>query len=156
MLLEHWQKNRVTRRVLLKEIGQLVVPYTRDFIFKQDSGFIKTNFEDDQSNEIVIMFHQHWGSKVPRYEIEFSVNGFSVQSFKTSIKHFFKIISTVIYCINLFIDKYNPESLLIDGLDKYESPGQKNKIWIEYAKMNIKDRGYKIGHIKNGFEIRKK
>ncbi len=155
MLLEHWQNNETKSRLLLREIGQLVIPYTRKFNFKHGDGSIETVFKDDMSNSIDIIFHQHWGSNVYRYEVEFTVNGDSMQNFKTTTSHFFKIISTVIYSINSFIDIYDPDALIVDGFNKWDNRGQKNKIWLEYAKMNIKNNDYQIGQLSNGFEIRK-
>jgi hypothetical protein len=87
------------------------------------------------------------------FELEFTVNGFSGEAFKTETKHFFKIISTVVQAINEFIEKYQPTQLFIEGEDKLGKEGQKNKIWIQYAKVNIKADDYTLGTFPKGFAL---
>ena len=136
----------------LLEIGQLVHPYEIDFIFKKDGFNITTNFKDDKNNDIKIIFHRFKeGSE--SFEIEFMVNKFSGEAFKTDTKHFFKIISTVVHSINSFIKKYNPSQLYIEGSDKFGKDGQKNNIWLQYAKVNIKADDYTLGTNPKGFSL---
>lgn len=136
----------------LQEIGQLVPPYEKDFTFGEKGNMIYANFNDDEKNDISVRFHRFKeGSN--GFEVEFAINNRSVEAFKTSTKHFFKIISTVIQVINEFIDKFSPSQLFIEGLDKEDKLGQKNKIWLQYIKVNLKADEYVIGNYKNGFII---
>ena len=145
-LNEHEQK--------LLEIGQLVQPYEKDFLFNEKGNIIYADFKDDQRNNISVRFHRFKeGSN--SFEVEFAINGFSGEAFKTDTKHFFRIISTVIQAINEFIEKYQPTQLFIEGSDKPGKEGQKDKIWIQYAKINIKADDYTLGTYPKGFGLQK-
>jgi hypothetical protein len=67
----------------------------------------------------------------------------------------FKIISTVVQVINEFIEKYQPTQLYIEAFEKLGKIDQKSKIWIQYAKVNLKADGYVIGNQGTGFGIQK-
>jgi len=144
--------NEVEQKLL--EIGQLVQPYETDFLFTERGNTISTDFEDDQKNDIDILFHR-FKEGSDSFEVEFTVNGYSGEAFKTDTKHFFKIISTVVQVINEFIEKYQPTQLYIEAFEKQGKIDQKNKIWIQYAKVNLKADGYVIGNQGNGFGIQK-
>ena len=145
-LNEHEQK--------LLEIGQLVQPYEKDFLFNEKGNIVYADFKDDQRNNISVRFHRFKeGSN--SFEVEFAINGFSGEAFKTDTKHFFRIISTVIQAINEFIEKYQPTQLFIEGSDKPGKEGQKDKIWIQYAKINIKADDYTLGTYPKGFGLQK-
>jgi len=145
-LNEHEQK--------LLEIGQLVQPYEKDFLFNEKGNMVYADFKDDQRNNISVRFHRFKeGSN--SFEVEFAINGFSGEAFKTDTKHFFRIISTVIQVINKFIEKYQPTQLFIEGSDKPGKEGQKDKIWIQYAKINIKADDYTLGTYPKGFGLQK-
>jgi hypothetical protein len=136
----------------LYEIGQLVQPYEKDFKFDEIGNTIRTEFNDDQKNRIRVSFHRFKeGSE--SFEIEFDINDYSGEAFKTDTKHFFKIISTVIQAINEFIEKYQPIQIFIEGEDKPEKQGQKDRIWIQYAKVNIKADDYTLGTYPKGFGL---
>jgi hypothetical protein len=113
-----------------------------------------TEFNDDQRNRIRVKFHR-FKQGSDSFEVEFDVNGHSGEAFKTDTKHFFKIISTVVQVINEFIEKYQPTQLYIEAFEKQGKIDQKNKIWIQYAKVNLKADGYVIGNQGNGFGIQK-
>jgi hypothetical protein len=136
----------------LVEIGQRVRPYDTDFWFNEKGNTIYTDFRDEQKNEISVRFHRFKEGSTG-FEVEFTVNNRSVEAFKTDTKHFFKIIFTVIQVINEFIEKYNPTQLFIEGEDKEDKQGQKNAIWLQYIKVNLKVDDYVIGNHKNGFMI---
>jgi hypothetical protein len=136
----------------LQEIGQRVQPYEKDFAFSEVGNTISTKFRDDQQNDVNVMFHRFKEGSTG-YEVEFTINNQSVEAFKTDLKHFFKIISTVIQVINEFIKKYQPSQLFIEGEDKPDKLGQKNNIWMQYIKVNLKADDYVIGNHKNGFMI---
>ena len=136
----------------LLEIGQLVQPYVKDFNFNKDGNTIYTNFKDHQQNDISVKFHR-FKEGSDSFELEFTINGYSGEAFKTDTKHFFKIISTVIQVINEFIEKYNPTQLFIEGDDKIGKEGQKNNIWLQYAKVNIKADDYTLGTNPKGFSL---
>ena len=75
----------------LLEIGQTVQPYEKDFMFSEKGNMIYTDFKDDQRNNISVRFHRfEKGSN--SFEVEFAINEFSGEAFKTDTKHFFKII----------------------------------------------------------------
>lgn len=138
----------------LLEIGQTVQPYEKDFMFSEKGNMIYTDFKDDQKNNISVRFHRfEKGSN--SFEVEFTINGFSGEAFKADIKHFFKIISTVVQVINEFIEKFQPTQLFIEGSDKPGKEGQKDKIWVQYAKVNINANDYTLGTHPKGFGLQK-
>lgn len=143
-LNEHEQK--------LQEIGQLVQPYENNFLFQEKPNVIYVDFKDHEKNLIDVLFHR-FKEDSDNFEVEFMMNKKSGEAFKTDTKHFFKIISTVIQIINEFIEQYKPTQLYIEGFDKKNKEGQKNKIWLQYAKINLKADGYVIGNQGNGFGI---
>jgi hypothetical protein len=138
----------------LLEIGQTVQPYEKDFMFSEKGNMIYTDFKDDQRNNISVRFHRfEKGSN--SFEVEFAINEFSGEAFKTDTKHFFKIIPTVVQVINEFIEKYQPTQLFIEGSDKLGKEEQKDKIWIQYAKVNINADDYTLGTYPKGFGLQK-
>jgi uncharacterized protein YpbB len=151
---QNYKQNLNESEQKLLEIGQLVQPYDKDFIFTESGNSIMTEFNDDQRNRIRVKFHR-FKEGSDSFEVEFDVNGYSGEAFKTDTKHFFKIISTVVQVINEFIEKYQPTQLYIEAFEKQGKIDQKNKIWIQYAKVNLKADGYVIGNQGNGFGIQK-
>jgi len=151
---QNYKQNINESEKKLQEIGQLVQPYDKDFIFIESGNAIMTEFNDDQRNRIRVKFHR-FKEGSDSFEVEFDINGHSGEAFKTDIKHFFKIISTVVQVINEFIEKYQPTQLYIEAFEKQGKMDQKNKIWIQYAKVNLKADGYVIGNQGNGFGIQK-
>ena len=151
---QNYKQNLNESEQKLQEIGQLVQPYDKDFIFIESGNAIMTEFNDDQRNRIRVKFHR-FKEGSDSFEVEFDINGHSGEAFKTDIKHFFKIISTVVQVINEFIEKYQPTQLYIEAFEKQGKMDQKNKIWIQYAKVNLKADGYVIGNQGNGFGIQK-
>ena len=151
---QNYKQNLNESEQKLLEIGQLVQPYDKDFIFTESGNSIMTEFNDDQRNRIRVKFHR-FKQGSDSFEVEFTVDGYSGEAFKTDTKHFFKIISTVVQVINEFIEKYQPTQLYIEAFEKQGKIDQKNKIWIQYAKVNLKADGYVIGNQGNGFGIQK-
>lgn len=151
---QNYKQNLNEQEQKLLEIGQLVQPYEKDFSFNERANTIFADFKDDQRNNISVRFHRfEKGSN--SFEVEFGINGFSGEAFKTDTQHFFKIISTVIQAINEFIEKYQPTQLFIEGADKLGKEGQKDKIWLQYAKVNIKADDYTLGTYPKGFGLQK-
>ena len=151
---QNYKQNLNESEQKLLEIGQLVQPYDKDFIFTESGNSIMTEFNDDQRNRIRAKFHR-FKQGSDSFEVEFDVNGYSGEAFKTDTKHFFKIISTVVQVINEFIEKYQPTQLYIEAFEKQGKIDQKNKIWIQHSKVNLKADGYVIGNQGNGFGIQK-
>jgi hypothetical protein len=151
---QNYKQNLNEQEQKLLEIGQRVQPYEKNFVFVEKNIDIFTEFQDDQKNNIKIIFHRFKeGSE--SFEVEFTVNGFSGEAFKTDTKHFFKIISTVVEAINEFIDKYQPTQIFIEGYDKLGKQGQKDRIWLQYAKVNLKADNYTLGIHPKGFGLQK-
>lgn len=151
---QNYKQNLNESEQKLQEIGQLVQPYEKDFVFGERENTIMTEFNDDQRNRVRVKFHR-FKEGSDSFEVEFDMNGHSGEAFKTNTKHFFKIISTVIQAINEFIEKYQPTQLYIEAFEKQGKIDQKNKIWIQYAKVNLKADDYIIGNQGNGFGIQK-
>ena len=150
----NYKQNLSESEQKLLEIGQLVPPYQSTFEFEDRGHWFITVFKDDEGNTIDVRFHRFkQGSN--SFEVEFVVNGFSAQAFRTNTKHFFKIISTVIHAINQFIEKYQPDQLFIEGFDKPGKQGQKDTVWLQYAKVNIKADDYTLGTYPKGFGLQK-
>jgi hypothetical protein len=138
----------------LLEIGQLVPPYQEAFDFEDRGHMFITIFKDNKGNTIDVRFHRFkQGSN--SFEVEFVINGFSAQAFKTDTKHFFKIISTVVHAVNQFIKEHQPDQLHIEGFDKPGKEGQKDKVWLQYAKVNIQADNYTLGISPTGFGLQK-
>jgi len=138
----------------LLEIGQLVPPYQEAFDFEDRGHMFITIFKDSKGNTIDVRFHRFkQGSN--SFEVEFVINGFSAQAFKTDTKHFFKIISTVVHAVNQFIKEHQPDQLHIEGFDKPGKEGQKDKVWLQYAKVNIQADNYTLGISPTGFGLQK-
>ena len=152
--LENYRANLNESDSLLREIGELVEPYQKKFTFIESGNTIKTEFPDGNGNKIQVYLHRFkTGSK--SYETEFNVNNMSISRFKTTNTEFFKLISTVIHAINQFIVEYGPTQLYVSGDDTAGKEGQKNNIWLQYAKVNIKDSNYVIGNGPDGFMLQK-
>ena len=151
---QNYKQNLNESEQKLYEIGQRVSPYDTNFLFSEKGNMVYTDFNDDQKNRITVKFHRFKEGSTS-FEVEFDVNGHSVEAFKTDTKHFFKIISTVVQVINEFIEKYQPTQLYIEAFEKQDKIDQKDKIWIQYAKVNLKADGYVIGNQGSGFGIQK-
>ena len=86
----NYKQNLSESEQKLLEIGQLVPPYQSTFEFEDRGHMFIAVFQDDEGNTIDVRFHRFkQGSN--SFEVEFVVNGFSAQAFKTNTKHFFKI-----------------------------------------------------------------
>jgi hypothetical protein len=151
---QNYKQNLNESEQKLYEIGQRVQPYEKDFWFNEIGNTIRTEFNDDQKNKIRVKFHR-FKEESDSFEVEFDVNGYSGEAFKTDTKHFFKIISTVVQAINEFIEKYQPTQIFIEGEDKIGKQGQKDRIWIQYAKVNLKADDYVLGTYPKGFGLQK-
>ncbi len=151
---KNYQLNLNESQIRLREIGQLIKPYKTSFTWLKSLSFISTSFDDEFNNEIEVLFHK-FSPNSNIYEVEFMVNKNSMEAFNTDLTHFFHIISTVIHTLNDFIEKFNPSQLLVEGMDKLGKEGQKNKIWKQYVKVNLKAEEYTIGDSKDGFMIQK-
>lgn len=139
----------------LQEIGQRLIPFQKEFEFTQGLQGIQSEFDDPQNNKIKVIFYE---IKSSCFEIDFEVNGTSFgDDVKMEVKQFFLIISTVVECVNNFIQEFDPNQLKIQGSDKTGKEGQKDKIWMEYIKVNIKDNNYIFGIESDGsFGLQKK
>ena len=149
---QNYKQNLNESELKLQEIGQLVKPYDSNFIFNEIGNMVRSDFRDDQKNDISVRFHRFKEGSTG-YEVEFTINNQSIEAFKTDLKHFFKIISTVVQVINEFIEKYQPTQLFIEATNKPGKEGQKDKIWLQYIKVNLKADGYVIGNQGDGFSI---
>ena len=140
-LVEDFQKQII-------EIGQRVKPFQTNFAFEKISTGYESKFSDANDNKVSVRFYllKSRNPDYSGYEIDFSVNGTSFGTGrKMEIKSFFSIISTVVECINRFIEKFNVSQLLINAYDKEGKVGQKEKIWREYVLQNITDTGFVVG-----------
>lgn len=155
----NYKQNLTESEQKLLEIGQLVSPYQTSFDFDETyrTYAIDTMFRDDKGNDVEVRFHRlnFLEEESNSFEVAFIVNGFSAEAFKTDTKHFFKIISTVVQAINQFIEEYQPSQLWIEGFDKPGKEGQKDAIWMQYAKVNIKADDYTLGTHPKGFGLQK-
>ena len=152
----NYKQNLNEQEQKLLEIGQLVQPYINNFNWVEQGNTIQTEFKDDKDNLIEVKFHRFKQGSTG-FEAEFTINKNSIESFKTTTNHFFKIISTVVTAVNDFLKKYNPSQLFIEGDDKPGKEGQKNRIWIQYIKVNIEGEGYALGSMgSKGFALQNK
>ena len=152
---KNFKQNLNENELTLLEIGELVQPYDTGFVFSERGNTITTDFKDHELNLIKVLFHRFKeGSN--SFELEFTINNHSAEAFKTDLKHFFKIISTVVQATNEFIEKYQPINLSIEGFDKVGKEGQKNNIWLQYAKVNLKADDYTLGVSPKGFGLQRK
>lgn len=140
---------------LLKEVGQGVYPplpwfKTTDLIYyfycdingkniKVDVDFEK--FRDKQQrqeflNDIMADYEEC-------YNLVFHINGTDKQDKKTNIKTLLVIMSTVMDILKVFIQKFNPDCILIKSTEKEISSKTKYNLYKAYIDHNInKIEGY--------------
>lgn len=123
-------------------------PFKTQFNFQpSDYATIETEpFEDLLSNQIKIYF-----TKVREdiFEVEFNIEGdsFQIPESGYTVKDYSRLLSTVAQGISKFLEKYNPQGILIKGTDIYtkviknsKAIGQKDRLYL-YFISQIEDQG---------------
>jgi len=155
-----WKTLIEKEKQLLNEIGEgNTVPFFWDENFIELHNKIKTLIPVDYNNnqyQLSISFSfENIESKV--FEIGFSLDGDDEQLFKSPVKFYLKILSTVLKVVEGFIKKYDPVLLFFKGFDKrdVDIPCQKDRIYFSYVEKNAKKLGFNYGHKKDGIILTK-
>lgn len=156
MTLKEYKQTPSTVKIL-SEIVEPVPPYIKkeNIEIEEDSeyGDYSFSFKDEFDNNIKVTFTEYNDNC---FEAEFSVNGDAYDGIKTTMSHYFKILSTVIEIINVFLDEYDPNTIIISGIGTTDLKSeQKNRIYLTYVKNLIKDNEYIVANKNNGFLIQK-
>lgn len=129
-------KNRVLLLEVLSELFDSA-PFKTSFNFQPSHyGTLEVPpFLDPDGNIIHIVFHE---TGEALYEVEFTVNGdsFRDESAKYTLKHYSELLSTVALALSKFLEKEQPQGLLIKGADSFEKVSKNSK------KIGQKDRLY--------------
>lgn len=156
-ITEYKQKPNIQK--LITEIGQRVEPYVkREQIKFQENVHRELHFEfdDHEGNKIDVKFLESVYKSGSVFDVDFSVNNDSYQNFKTTMGHYFKILSTVIEVVNTFLKEEDPYMVKVNGVDKDpEHKGQKDKIYKMYAKSMVDDTDYLVCDTASGFVLSK-
>lgn len=91
------------------------------------------------------------------YSIGFEINDDELQAFKTTMNYYLRVLSTVVLIIKSFIEQYNPESIIIRGIDKQniKTPGQESRIYFAYIEKQLPLLGstWESGRTSDGLTI---
>jgi len=155
-----WKTLIEKEKQLLNEIGEgNTIPFNWDGNFIELHNKIKTLIPVDYNNnqyQLSISFlFDDINSK--SFEIGFSLDGDDEQLFKSPVKFYLKILSTVLKVVEGFINVYEPVLLIFKGFDKRDVniPGQKDRIYFSYVEKNARRLGFNYGHKKDGIILTK-
>ena len=150
---------------LLQEIGDgssKPFPWGGNF-YPVEKGGVFTIFYAPRPNELgtlpeVMVQFGTIDQEKGKWNMGFTVNGEDRQEFKSDVKYYLQILSTILQIFEKFIKTYNPNYLTVEGIDKEDIiiPGQKNRIYFSYLEKNADRLGYNYGHKKNGLTLSKK
>lgn len=90
-----------------------------------------------------------------KYECGFVINDNEVQAFEAPIEYYLRIIKTLTLILTRFIEKYNPESIRVKGVDKGDvyKPGQKDRIYFSFLQQEGPKLGYRVARDGEGYMI---
>lgn len=90
-----------------------------------------------------------------KYECGFTVNDNDAQAFEAPIEYYLRIIKTLTLILTRFIQKYNPDSIRVKGMDKGDvyKPGQKDRIYFSFLQQEGPKLGYRVGKDGEGYAI---
>lgn len=157
---------RMLSEVLLREIGESnIEPYEYYFIdeyraeFIVDSSF-KVDVKFDKLKRIDYLYFVPdflKSSLNEMYNIEFSIGGNDIQQFKSNSTILLKILSTVYKIMVDFINKNNPQSLLIHPTEKDSNKNQKSDLYKAFLSKSLsKIPNYSYSPTVGGFLVYKK
>lgn len=122
--------------------------------FKTSFNFIPSDYASyetvpfrDPLGNLIRVFFTEIGDEL--YEVEFDVNGDSFQDQNTgyTVKDYSTLLATVAKAVSRFLEKYNPQGILIKGTDILQkvqknpkTVGQKDRLYL-YFISQIEDRG---------------
>lgn len=108
---------------------------------------------DDSSIPVVAITFMNL--KDGKYEMGFTINDTDTQAFEAPIEYYLRIIKTLTLIITRFIQKYNPESIRVKGMDKGDvyKPGQKDRIYFSFLQQEGPKLGYRVGKDGEGYVI---
>jgi len=90
-----------------------------------------------------------------KYEMGFTVNDTDVQAFEAPLEYYLKIIKTLTLILTRFIQKYNPDSIRVKGMDKGDvyKPGQKDRIYFSFLQQEGLKLRYRVGKDSEGYVV---
>lgn len=123
-------------------------PFKTQFNFQPSNyATVETQpFEDPLGNEIKVYFTE---TGEDLFEVEFDVEGdsFQIPQSGYTVKDYSRLLNTVAQAISRFLEKYDPQGVLIKGTDIYtkllknpKALGQKDRLYL-YFISQIEDGG---------------
>lgn len=94
-------------------------------------------------------------SEEGKYEMGFTINDAETQAFEAPIEYYLRIIKTLTLILTRFIEKYNPDSIRVKGVDKEDvyKPGQKDRIYFSFLQQEGPKLGYRVARDGDGYII---
>jgi len=150
----------------LEKLNELTLGNTKPFPLSKalvpingDKGYftvfyapMDNNYSDSSLPEVQVILAKIEDGK---YECGFVINDNEVQAFEAPIEYYLRIIKTLTLIQTRFIEKYNPESIRVKGVDKGDvyKPGQKDRIYFSFLQQEGPKLGYRVARDGEGYMI---
>lgn len=150
----------------LEKLNELTLGNTKPFPLSKalipingDKGYftvfyapMDNNYSDSSLPEVQVILAKIEDGK---YECGFVINDNEVQAFEAPIEYYLRIIKTLTLVLTRFIEKYNPESIRVKGVDKGDvyKPGQKDRIYFSFLQQEGPKLGYRVARDGEGYMI---
>ena len=150
----------------LEKLNELTLGNTKPFPLSKalipingDKGYftvfyapMDNNYSDSSLPEVQVILAKIEDGK---YECGFVINDNEVQAFEAPIEYYLRIIKTLTLVLTRFIEKYNPDSIRVKGVDKGDvyKPGQKDRIYFSFLQQEGPKLGYRVARDGEGYMI---
>lgn len=150
----------------LEKLNELTLGNTKPFPVSKalipingDKGYftvfyapMDNNYSDSSLPEVQVILAKIEDGK---YECGFVINDNEVQAFEAPIEYYLRIIKTLTLVLTRFIEKYNPDSIRVKGVDKGDvyKPGQKDRIYFSFLQQEGPKLGYRVARDGEGYVI---
>jgi len=147
--MKRYIKN-LLRENLLSEIGELTNSRFKkgDFHFHKFSGNnYETFFYDEVLDKNITIAAYVNPMDDTSYSFSFGVDGRTISVDKTSVRHYFQILSTVKEALMQFLEEVQPDYVDLAGADAKDKKGQKDNIYHQVIEKNaaeIRAIGYEL------------
>ena len=138
------------RENLISEIGELTNPKFKkgDFHFHRfNENDYETFFYDEVLDKNVTIAAYANPMDETSYSFGFGVDGRTISVDKTSVRHYFQILSTVKEALMQFLEEVQPYYVDLSGADAKDKKGQKDNIYHQVIEKNaaeIRAIGYEL------------
>lgn len=150
----------------LEKLNELTLGTTKPFPLSKaltpipgDKGYftvfyapISNDYNDSPIPEVQVVIAKIEDGK---YESGFTINDKETQAFEAPIEYYLRIIKTLTLILTRFIEKYNPDSIRVKGVDKEDvyKPGQKDRIYFSFLQQEAPKLGYRVARDGEGYVI---